>query len=85
MQAGREYADLAYIPSPKYSDKPVILVELKRNKDAETAMTPILDRRYPDSLEKYRGNIVLVAIDFGKEAASGSKGYKHHSCTIGRT
>ena len=84
MQAGRGYADLAYIPSPKYPDKPAILVELKWNKDAETAMTQILDRRYPDSLEKYRGNIILVAIDYDKEAASGSKGYKHHSCTIGR-
>lgn len=84
MQAGRGYADLAYIPSPKYPDKPAILVELKWNKDAETAMTQILDRRYPDSLEKYRGNIILVAIDYNKEVTSGSRGYKHHSCRIGR-
>ena len=84
MQAGRGYADLAYIPSPKYPDKPAILVELKWNKDAETAMTQILDRRYPDSLEKYRGNIILVAIDYDKEVTSGSRGYKHHSCRIGR-
>ena len=47
-------------------------------------MTQILDRRYPDSLEKYRGNIILVAIDYDKEVASGSRGYKHHSCRIGR-
>lgn len=84
MQTDRGYADLAYIPSPKYPDKPAILVELKWNKDAETAMTQILDRRYRDSLEKYRGNIILVAIDYDKEAASGSRGYKHHSCRIGR-
>ena len=84
MQAGRGYADLAYIPSPKYPDKPAIHVELKWNKDAETAMTQILDRRYPDSLEKYRGNIILVAIDYNKEVTSGCKGYKHHSCRIGR-
>ena len=84
MQAGRGYADLVYIPSPKYPDKPAILVELKWNKDAETAMTQILDRRYPDSLEKYRGNIILVAIDYNKEVTSGCKGYKHHSCRIGR-
>ena len=84
MQAGRGYTDLAYIPSPKYPDKPAILVELNWNKDAETAMTQILDRRYPDSLEKYRGNIILVAIDYNKEVTSGSRGYKHHSCRIGR-
>ena len=84
MQAGRGYADLVYIPSPKYPDKPAILVELKWNKDAETAMTQILDRRYPDSLEKYRGKIILVAIDYNKEVTSGCKGYKHHSCRIGR-
>ena len=84
MQAGRGYADLVYIPSPKYPDKPAILVELKWNKDAETAMTQILDRRYPDSLEKYRGNMILVAIDYDKEVTSGSKEYKHHSCRIER-
>ena len=84
MQAGKGYADLVYIPSPKYPDKPAILVELKWNKDAETAMTQILDRRYPDSLEKYRGNMILVAIDYDKEVTSGSKEYKHHSCRIER-
>ena len=28
MQAGKGYADLVYIPLPKYPDKPAILVEL---------------------------------------------------------
>ena len=84
MQAGKGYADLVYIPSPKYPDKPAMLVELKWNKDAETAMTQISDRRYPDALEKYRGNIILVAIDYDKEAGSGSREYKHHRCRIGR-
>ena len=84
MQAGKGYADLVYIPLPKYPDKPAILVELKWNKDAETAMTQTLDRRYPDSLEKYKGNIILVAIDYDKEVTSGSKGCKLHSCRIER-
>ena len=85
-EAALSYAvRLAYFNAEQYYTLiPEILVELKWNKDAETAMTQILDRRYPDSLEKYRGNIILVAIDYDKEVASGSRGYKHHSCRIGR-
>ncbi|SEA78297.1 PD-(D/E)XK nuclease superfamily protein [Pseudobutyrivibrio sp. ACV-2] len=84
MQAGKGYADLVYIPSPKYPDKPAILIELKWNKDAESAMSQITDKKYPDALKKYEGNIILVGINYDKEVRPDSEGYKHHSCRIMR-
>lgn len=85
MQAGKGYADLVYVPSPKYPDKPVLLVELKWNKDADTAMEQIHRQKYPDSLEHYKGNIILVGINYDKEVdVRDSDRYKHHDCVIER-
>ena len=44
MDTGKGYADLVYIPSPKYPDKPVLLIELKYDKDATTAIGQIRKR-----------------------------------------
>ncbi len=82
MQAGKGYADLVYIPSPEYPDKPVLLVELKYDKDADTALEQIHRQKYPDSLEKYKGNIILVGINYNREIKNDSEEFKHHSCTI---
>lgn len=85
MQAGKGYADFVYIPSPKYSDKPVLLVELKWNKDVDTAMEQIHRNKYPDALEHYKGNMILVGINYDKEVyANDSEHYKHHNCVIER-
>ncbi|WP_155831937.1 hypothetical protein [Butyrivibrio sp. WCD2001] len=48
------YADIAYIPSPKYPDKPAMLIELKYNKSADTALSQILKQNYPERLEHYK-------------------------------
>lgn len=82
FDSGKGYADVVYIPSPKYSDKPVLLVELKYNKDADTAIAQIKRREYPARLEHYKGNILLVGIDYDKEARSDSPDFKHHRCKI---
>lgn len=81
MDTGKGYADLVYIPSPKYPDKPVLLIELKYDKDAATAIDQIRKRNYPDNLEKYKGNIIIVGINYEKDASS-KQGYKHHDCII---
>ncbi|SFP36844.1 PD-(D/E)XK nuclease superfamily protein [Butyrivibrio proteoclasticus] len=81
MDTGKGYADLVYIPSPKYSDKPVLLIELKYDKDAATAIDQIRKRNYPDNLEKYKGNIIIVGINYENDASS-KQGYKHHDCLI---
>ena len=84
MPAGKGYADLVYIPSPKYPEKPAMLVELKWNKDADTAISQIRRQRYPDALEKYKGNIILVAVNYDRDVSHESESFKHHSCLIGR-
>ncbi len=84
FDSGKGYADVVYIPSPKYSDKPVLLVELKYNKDADTAIAQIKRSEYPARLEHYKGNILLVGIDYDKEARSDSPDFKHHRCKIER-
>lgn len=84
LDTGKGYADIVYLPSPKYPDKPALLVELKYNQDAETAISQIKWQKYPERLEHYKGNILLVAIDYDKDIDSGKAGFKHHNCRIER-
>ncbi|MBQ8094916.1 MAG: AAA family ATPase [Clostridia bacterium] len=79
---GKGYADLILIPAPKYSDKPALVIELKYNKDADGAVAQIRRQAYPDRLEHYKGNILLVGINYDREAANDSPEFKHHTCVI---
>lgn len=81
MDTGKGYADLVYIPAPKYPDKPVLLIELKVNQTAETALEQIRNRNYPERLRHYKGNILLVAISYQK-MNSRNPDFKHHTCKI---
>lgn len=74
---GKGFADLVYLPLRKDTNKPAILMELKWNKSAKTAITQIKERQYPKSLEDYAGEILLVGIDYQKET-------KEHTCIIER-
>ena len=48
LPTGRGFADFVFIPKPLYRDDyPALLVELKWNKDAETALNQIKERKYP--------------------------------------
>ena len=82
LDSGKGYADLAYLPSPKYPDIPALVIELKYNKDAETALSQIKRQEYPARLEHYRGNILLVGIDYDRTLEPGHPEYKHHHCVI---
>lgn len=63
LPSGRGFADFVFIPKPEYkSDYPALVVELKWNQNAQTAMQQIKDRKYPDSVLEYTGDILLVAI-----------------------
>lgn len=57
-------------------------MELKHGKPADTALDQIRHRSYPDRLEHYRGNTLLVAISYNKEARSTDPDFKRHSCVI---
>ena len=82
MDTGKGYADLAYIP--KKPDKPAILVEFKYEEGADTAISQIRRQKYPDRLEHYKDNLILVGISYEKEVRNDSPAFKHHSCRIER-
>ena len=76
LPTGRGFADFVFIPKPEYQNEyPALIVELKWNRDAQTAMQQIKDRNYPASILSYTGDILLVAINY-------DKGSKTHQCQI---
>ena len=76
LPAGRGFADFVFIPKPEYrNDYPALIVELKWNRNAKTAMKQIKEKRYPDSLLGYTGDILLVGINYDKKT-------KEHQCLI---
>ena len=82
LDTGKGYADIVFIPSPQYPDKPAMVIELKYDKDANTALSQIKKQNYPDRLSHYKGNILLVGIDYDKDVPNTSKDFKHHKCVI---
>ena len=75
LPTGRGFADFVFIPKPEYrSDYPALVVELKWNKSAQTALQQIKEKKYPDSISTYTGEILLVAINYDK--------LKDHQCLI---
>ena len=73
---GRGFADFVFIPKTEYrNDYPALVVELKWNKSAVSALQQIKDKKYPDSIQKYAGNILLVEINYSKKE-------KKHECVI---
>lgn len=76
MLSGRGFADFVYLPKPEYTDEyPALVVELKWNKNAKTAMQQIKDKKYTESLSDYTGNILMVGINYDKSG-------KKHECII---
>lgn len=76
LPTGRGFADYVFIPKPEYADSyPALVVELKWNKNAKTAMQQIREKKYPNSLLQYTGDILLIAINYDKNS-------KKHECVI---
>ncbi|MDY4771183.1 MAG: AAA family ATPase [Lachnospiraceae bacterium] len=76
LPSGRGFADFVFIPKIEYTaDYPALVVELKWNKNAETALQQIKDKKYPDSLLQYTGHILIVGINYDKKS-------KVHQCSI---
>lgn len=76
MPSGRGFADFVYLPKPEYTDEyPALVVELKWNKNAKTAMQQIKDKKYTESLSDYTGNILMVGVNYDKSG-------KKHECII---
>ena len=76
LPAGKGYADIVLLPRPA-SQLPAVVLELKYDHSAETAITQIHDKHYVDALKDYVGEVVLVGINYDKKA-------KLHNCIIER-
>ena len=84
LDTGKGYADVVYLPAPQYAEKPALLIELKYGHSAELAMDQIRRQKYLDRLEHYKGNILVVGINYDRELPADPPEYKHHSCRIER-
>lgn len=78
LPAGNGYADIVYLPK-KNSPFPALIIELKWEKSAEGAIAQIKNRHYPDALKGLNGDILLVGINYNKNA---SVGERKHTCII---
>lgn len=74
LPSGVGYADVVYLPK-KGSAMPVMVVELKWNKGADSAIEQIKGRKYPEIFEGYGSEILLVGISYDGRT-------KKHDCLI---
>ena len=73
LPAGYGFADIGFIP--KNPNDPAILIELKCNHDADTAIKQIKNKNYPKVFENYLDNLLLVGVNYDKTT-------KVHECVI---
>lgn len=77
LPTGSGFADVVFLPRPSTVQKPALIIELKYDKSAVTAIQQIKNRQYTQALEKYTGEILLVGVNYEKDSKD-----KHHSCII---
>lgn len=65
LPTGKGFADMVFIPLPK-STRPAIVVELKYDKTADSAIDQIKRKNYPKSLQGFSKKIVLCGINYNK-------------------
>ena len=74
LPTGKGYADLVYLPKSGVN-KPALLIELKFDKSALTAITQIKEKNYLQFFKNYKGEVLLVGINYSKDT-------KTHQCII---
>ena len=76
MTTGKGFADVVFIP---FADgDPAMIIELKRNDCAESAIEQIHRKQYFDSLAHYSGRLLFVGINYDEKERT-------HTCLIERT
>ena len=74
LPTGNGFADMVFLPK-RTSLSPALVVELKWDKTAEGAVSQIKSKGYVSALKEYKGNILLVGINYEKKS-------KKHQCRI---
>lgn len=75
LPTGKGFADMVLLPRKNVGNKPAIIIELKYDKSAETAIRQIKEKRYAGVLNDYKDKILLVGINYDKDT-------KKHECQI---
>ena len=75
LPTGKGFADVCFIPRKIHLDKPAVIIELKWDKTAQGAIRQIKEKQYVHALNEYRGELLLVGINY-------DKGTKMHTCVI---
>jgi len=74
LASGKGFADIVLIPR-KNVDSPAIILELKCDKDADSAIDQIRRKQYPIKVAEYASRLLLVGINYNRQT-------KQHSCRI---
>lgn len=72
---GKGFADIVYLPRKNHLDKPAMIIELKWDKNAKSALSQIKTKQYIHALKEYHGNLLLIGINYDKKE-------KQHHCII---
>ena len=73
MTSGKGFADVVFIPF--VPDLPAMIIELKHNKCAESALYQIKEKKYFASLQDYKGGLLFVGVNYDEKD-------KTHTCRI---
>ena len=77
LAMGKGFADIVLIPR-KNVESPAIVLELKFDKDADSAISQIHRKQYSAKIAQYQGDLLLVGINYDKNL-------KTHQCKIEKT
>ena len=75
LPSGKGFADIVMIPRADSGNKPAMVIELKWDKDADTAIKQIKEKRYTGKLKEYGKEVLLVGVNYDRES-------KKHECVI---
>ena len=68
LPTGKGFADMVFVPLPK-STRPAIVVELKYDKTADSAIDQIKRKDYPKCLKGFSNRIILCGINYNKSTS----------------
>ena len=78
LPSGHGYADILFLPKKAADNRyPAMLIELKWNKTAESAIEQIKCGNYPQAVKDYGKDLLLVGISYDSDS-------KEHRCRIER-
>ena len=75
LPSGKGYADIALIPRIGAGAKPAMILELKWDQSADSAIRQIKERRYKGVFRGYTEEVLLVGVNYDKQS-------KKHDCII---